>query len=88
MANESKEVYKEIIVYEYHGKPNQLWTVVYLDKDNVQLMSVHSQLVLEVQGGIDAEGVGVVQNINYKNKSQVWRIEKVWLSCCIMIKML
>jgi hypothetical protein len=51
-----------------------MWLLTYLDKENVQIVSVHSQLVLEVQGGIDAEGVGVVQNTNYKNKSQVWRI--------------
>jgi len=32
VINEAKEVYAEIIVYEYHGKPNQLWHVVNLDK--------------------------------------------------------
>jgi hypothetical protein len=66
------------MVYEYHGRQNQMWLLSYLDKENVnvQILSVHSQLVLEVQGGIDAEGVGVVQNTNYKNKSQIWRIEK------------
>jgi len=62
-----------------------MWVVVHLDKENVQIVSAHSQLVLEVQGGIDAEGVGVVQNINYKNKSQIWRIEKVWLLSCFLM---
>jgi ribosomal protein S6E (S10) len=35
---------------------------------------MHSGLVLEIQGGIDADGMPLVQNTNYKNKSQVWRI--------------
>lgn len=75
--NESTEVYKEIILYEYHGKLNQKWQIIDLGNQNVQFMSCHSKLVLETQGGIDAEGVAVVQNTNYKNKSQIWRIEPV-----------
>ena len=77
VVNESKEVYKEIIVYEHHGRLNQRWMVIALDNGFIQLMSMHSGLVLEVQGGIDADGVGVVQNTNYKNRSQVWRFEEV-----------
>jgi hypothetical protein len=75
--NESTDVYKEIIVYEYHGKPNQKWEIIELGNNNVQFRSCLSKLVLETQGGIDAEGVAVVQNTNYKNKSQIWRIEPV-----------
>ena len=40
----------------------------------VQILSLHSGLVLEIQGGIDADGMLVIQNTNYKNKSQFWRI--------------
>ncbi len=51
--------------------------IIGLENGFIQLMSMHSGLVLEVQGGIDADGVGVVQNTNYKNRSQVWRFEEI-----------
>lgn len=34
-------------------------------------------MVMEVEGGIDAEDVGVVQNKDYNNLSQMWKLEKV-----------
>ena len=74
VTNESKEVYKEIVVYEGHGKPNQKWIITDLPNNTAQIMSLHSALVLEIQGGIDADGMLVVQNTNYRNKSQIWRI--------------
>ena len=36
-----------------------------IDQDYVLIQSALNQHVLEIQGGIDAEGVGVVQNNNY-----------------------
>ena len=35
-------------------------------------MYLLSKMVMEVEGGVDAEGVGVVQNTDYNNLSQMW----------------
>jgi hypothetical protein len=39
--------------------------------------NVKSKMVLELQGGIDAEGMAVVQNKNYKNLNQMWRFDNI-----------
>ena len=44
--HESKDVYKEILVYESHGKPNQKWMIADLPNQGVQIISMHSGLVL------------------------------------------
>ena len=68
-----------MIVYEGHGKQNQKWMISDIPNKGVQIMSLHSGLVLEIQGGIDADGMLVIQNTNYKNKSQFWSIQPIWL---------
>lgn len=37
-----------------------------------------SKLALEIDGGIDAEGMGIIQNTKYKYKNQLWKLEVVW----------
>ena len=46
LSNESKEIYQEIIVYDYHGNKNQKWTIVDLGDGNIQIMSILSGMVL------------------------------------------
>jgi hypothetical protein len=77
VTNESKEVYKEILVYDNSQQIHQKWLIIDMPNNAVQIVSVYNGLALEIQGGIDAEGLRIVQNINYKNKSQLWKIEPV-----------
>ena len=34
-------------------------------------------MVMEVEGGIDADGVGVVQNYDHVHASQLWKLEEI-----------
>ena len=46
VVNESTDVYKDIITYESHMKPNQKWRIIDMPNQNVQIESVHSGLVI------------------------------------------
>lgn len=45
--------------------------------EHVLIVNVHSKLLIEILGGIDAEGVSVVQNIDFNNFNQHWALERV-----------
>lgn len=77
VPGESSKIYEELIVYNYNGNLNQKWVLEGNDQQGYLFKSAFNGLVAEVQGGIDAEGMAVVQNKNYKNLSQYWKIEKV-----------
>lgn len=40
-------------------------------------INARSKLALEIQGGIDADGMGIVQNKKYKYKNQLWKIQPI-----------
>ena len=40
------------------------------------ITSVKSGLVMEIEGGIDAEGMRLVQNRKYNHLNQLWFFEK------------
>jgi len=37
------------------------------------IINANSKLALEIEGGIDADGMGLVQNTKYKYKNQLWK---------------
>lgn len=38
------------------------------------LVNNKSKLALEIEGGIDADNMGLVQNQKFKYKNQLWRL--------------
>lgn len=73
VTGESKKVYEHLIAYDYNGNLNQKWIIHNIDNSFCKIESPHSKMVMEVEGGVDAEGVGVVQNTDYNNLSQMWK---------------
>ena len=41
------------------------------------IMNMKSNQVLEIEGGIDVDGMRIVQNVYYKNLNQLWSVEQV-----------
>ena len=75
VTGESKKVYEHLIVYDSHGKLNQRWLIHQLPNSLFcKIESAYSKMVMEVEGGVDQDGVGVVQNIDYNNLSQMWAL--------------
>lgn len=66
-------------MYNYNGNLNQKWFLhpATNEQGYYKIESAASKMVMEVEGGIDAEDVGVVQNKDYNNLSQMWKLEKV-----------
>lgn len=52
---------------------------VQADNSYYFIESVNSGKVLEIEGGVDADGVRVIQNTKYGNTNQLWKIEKAEL---------
>ena len=77
VPGESSKVYERLIMYNYNGNLNQKWFLHQADPGFYKMESAVSKMVMEVEGGIDAEDVGVVQNKDYNNLSQMWKLEKV-----------
>lgn len=75
MEGASKNVYSCCLSYKEHGKKNQLWQMVKHEDGCYFIVNSNSTHVLEIEGGIDADGMRVVQNTNYKNLNQLWIIE-------------
>jgi|688.fasta_scaffold595496_1 hypothetical protein len=74
VPGESTKIYEKIIVYDFNGNINQKWFLLPADQQFYKIQSASSKLVMEIEGGIDAEDVGVVQNKDYNNLSQMWRL--------------
>jgi hypothetical protein len=53
---------------------NQKWFLLPVDQQFYKIQSASSKMVMEIEGGIDAEDVGVVQNKDYNNLSQMWKL--------------
>ena len=72
----STKVYTPIICWKYHGKRNQMWRLKKYGEDPTAyyIENIKSGLVLEIMGGIDAEGMRVVQNKPYGNLNQLWKL--------------
>ncbi len=83
VPGESKKIYEKLIMYAYNGNLNQKWFLHPVDQSFYKIESAlvnkdnNERLVMEVEGGIDAEDVGVVQNKDYNNLSQMWRFDKI-----------
>ena len=75
---EKETLYSEIIGYDYHGKDNQMWILEEVNNGEYMLINNKSKLALEIDGGIDADGIGIIQNTRYKYKNQLWKLEAVW----------
>ena len=75
VINEKEKVYAEIIGYELHGGPNQLWIFEPVGDKHFYILNVKSNLVVEIEGGIDAEGMRLVQNKKYCNLNQLWELK-------------
>jgi hypothetical protein len=73
VPGESGKVYEKLILYNFNGNLNQKWLLHPVDQQYYKIESAISKLVMEVEGGIDAEDVGVVQNKDYNNLSQMWK---------------
>lgn len=43
------------------------------------IINANSKLALEIEGGIDADGMGLVQNTKYKYKNQLWKFIPAWI---------
>ena len=65
-------MYAEINGYEFHGKENQQWSLEKFDSKYFYIVSRQSGLVLEIEGGIDADGMSIVQNKKYGHLNQLW----------------
>ena len=77
VPGESQRVYEKLIAYEFNGNKNQKWFLHPQGQQCYKIQSVLNNLVMEVEGGIDADGVGIVQNKDYGNTSQLWRFDKI-----------
>lgn len=72
-------------MYAFNGNLNQKWFLHPVDKQYYKIETAlvnkssekNEKLIMEVEGGIDAEDVGVVQNKDYNNLSQMWKFEKI-----------
>lgn len=73
VPGESSNVYEKLIMYNFNGNLNQKWYLHAVDQQYYKIESAISKMVIEVEGGIDAEDVGVVQNKDYNNLSQMWK---------------
>ena len=75
----SSTIYTPVLCYKTHGNKNQLWRIVKENdvEDAYKIENVKSGQVIEIEGGIDADGMRVVQNAYYKNLNQLWKIEQL-----------
>ena len=63
-----------MICYPYNGNLNQKFLLHPINNGFYKIESGLSKLIIEVEGGIDAEDVGVVQNKDYNNLNQMWKL--------------
>ena len=75
--DESEEIYNPIIGWKGHEKANQRWYVQEFEQDCYVIENAKSGLCLELEGGIDADGMDAVQNKFYHNLNQLWDLEEV-----------
>ena len=70
----SKKEYAPIISYKFHGKRNQMWRLKNFgnEANTYYIENIKSLMVLEIEGGINAEGMRIVQNKPYGNLNQLW----------------
>lgn len=76
VKKEKEEVYTEIIGYDFHGKRNQMWILEPHSNHRYYLKSLSSGMVAEIEGGINAEGMRLVQNNKYSNLNQLWELKE------------
>lgn len=74
ISGESKKVHGTVILYKQNDRNNQLFDLLKMKDDTYRIVNVNSKLDLEILGGIDEEGIPVVQNKFYNTKNQLWRI--------------
>ena len=67
-----------MILWDKHSNHNQKWLLHHVKDNYYYIENMHSKMVLEIFGGIDAEGLDIVQNKLFHNKSQYWIFEKIW----------
>lgn len=81
VCNESKKDGAEVLDYGFSNRKNQIWRL----REGGQagehkywfIENVGSGKVLEIEGGVDADGVGIIQNTNHGHRNQLWRFERV-----------
>lgn len=54
-----------------------MWILETVGNLGYTFTNAHSKLVMEIEGGIDADGVGIKQNTNFQFLNQIWKFEAV-----------
>jgi hypothetical protein len=67
VENGSSSIYANILCYKHHGNDNQLWKIQKHKNypDTFYIQNVKTGYVIEIEGGIDVEGMRIVQNKFY-----------------------